>query len=160
MRFSIVGLLGLVAVAAVGIGALSNPNFVWTYLLYAAWLALLSLGLVVAVNARGSLQAFWIGFALAGFAWHYLSETESGFDDSPLSVCIPYVAAALGIEPVELWDPFAAGASGIPYYNLDALQWIIRVFAGTLIAVAGGILGRYCYGLRQEQEAGVAPQSR
>ena len=70
MRFSILGLLGLVAFAALGCAALQNSNDVWRTCLYSLAVGSLIAALVPAVLLTGRKRAFWIAFALVGWGYH------------------------------------------------------------------------------------------
>ncbi len=70
MRFSLLMLLGIVALAAVNIAALRTGDWFWCRLLFTLTLTVHLAAILGAVYRRGSVRAFWIGFAL--FGWTYL----------------------------------------------------------------------------------------
>ncbi len=67
-RFPIVGLLVLIAIAALGMAALANPSLWWAVLISYLTFAVL-LGTIVGVLVtRGPSRHFWIGAAVLGWA--------------------------------------------------------------------------------------------
>lgn len=69
-RVSISGLLGLVAVAAVGFAAIRIATPAWAGALYSLTFFLLVASLLGIGFGRGPRRVFWIGFALLG--WSYI----------------------------------------------------------------------------------------
>src|SRR5262245_29525728 len=68
-RVSIAGLMGAVAVVAVGCAALRSGSPVWHGTLLLATRAILGVALIGALCRQGEKRAWWIGFAL--FGWIY-----------------------------------------------------------------------------------------
>jgi hypothetical protein len=70
IRFTIGGLLAAVLFAAVSIAALRESTDLWDSGVFTAVLFLLLAALLLAVHRTGRQRAFWLGFAL--FGWAYL----------------------------------------------------------------------------------------
>jgi hypothetical protein len=68
-QVSLAGLLGLVAVAAVGLASLKYATVVWTSIAATLTLGLLLAAVLGAVFLRGKDRGFWAGFALFGIAY-------------------------------------------------------------------------------------------
>lgn len=69
-HFSLVSLLAVIAVAAIGCAALARPTEVWTSTAVTLCVALLFLALLKLVYCDRTRRAFWTGFVI--FGWGYL----------------------------------------------------------------------------------------
>ena len=69
-RMSIAGLLGIVAVIAIGLAGMRSASTLWTTAAATVTLALLLMALLASILLDGTERAFWAGFAL--FGWSYL----------------------------------------------------------------------------------------
>jgi hypothetical protein len=69
-RFTIAGLLGIVVFLAVGLAALRAATDAWDGGVFGVTLALLLVSVLLAVHRTGRRRAYWLGFAL--FGWAYL----------------------------------------------------------------------------------------
>src|SRR5690242_7812633 len=67
---TIAGLLGLVLVVGMGLAALKSSTVLWTTASTTLVLALLLTAVAGGIFLRGTDRAYWIGFAL--FGWAYL----------------------------------------------------------------------------------------
>jgi hypothetical protein len=65
MRFSILTLLGLVAVAATGTAALLNANDFWAKASYSIGFVTLLVAVIAGLTLRDGARAFWVGFAVS-----------------------------------------------------------------------------------------------
>ena len=151
MRFSILTLLVLVAYAAVGCVALTSVSVIWAALLATFAAVALCFAFVAAIMLRGRQQAFWIGFVSAGLLYQYLINNNGLAEDALLTD----IAAAMDIK-----DDFLSMEYGYQYTEFDVFNWSAQSLFQILLAYGGGLVARYCYGLRQKQEAGIALQSR
>ena len=70
MRFNIASLLVVVVFVAVGVAALRESSDLWESGIFTLTLAALLISILLAANRTESRRAFWIGFAL--FGWAYL----------------------------------------------------------------------------------------
>ncbi len=66
MRFSMKMLMGAFALLAAGGAAIFYPNEYLTTSFFTATLAILMFALAAAIVCRGSVRAYWIGFAVFG----------------------------------------------------------------------------------------------
>ena len=66
LRFSLRSILLAVALAALGTAALVNASQAWLCAIASLSLAVLLTGVTLALNTKGSLRAFWIGFLTWG----------------------------------------------------------------------------------------------
>lgn len=83
-RFSLLTLLGLIAVVAVACAALTNPTPLWACVVETGVLAMLTYGVLASVFQREVRRAFWIGLSIVGWGYVLLAAGRSGFD-SPVS---------------------------------------------------------------------------
>src|SRR5262245_27352384 len=69
-RFHIGTLVILVLVLGVGFAALRESNDIWDSGVFTLTLGILLISILLAVHRTGKRRAFWVGFAL--FGWAYL----------------------------------------------------------------------------------------
>src|ERR1700732_3970540 len=81
-RISIRKLMAYVAVIAVGIAALANPNTGWAVLFSAIFVTMLLTSILGVILCRGTKQAYWLGFGLFGWA-SYLTGSVMIFESLP-----------------------------------------------------------------------------
>ena len=72
-RFRVRRLMGLVLAVSLGLAALRQADALWDSLTLAATFGTLLVAVLLAIHRRGERRAFWIGFAL--FGWAYLAMT-------------------------------------------------------------------------------------
>ena len=70
LRFTIAGLLGVVAFAAVGFAALRSGSDLWASTIFTLTAATLATAVLLSIHRQGRARAFWIGVAL--FGWLHL----------------------------------------------------------------------------------------
>ncbi len=70
---SIAGLLAYVMFIAIGLTSLINANRLWFSVMFLIYLGSICFATVGAVLRRGPARAFWMGFALFGWAFFYYS---------------------------------------------------------------------------------------
>jgi hypothetical protein len=70
MKFSLLTLLGAVAIAAVGCAALANPGQTSAMAVVTGAIVLLLSAVLAAIYCKAAVRAFWLGFAICG--WSYL----------------------------------------------------------------------------------------
>lgn len=149
MKFSLLTLLGLVAVAAVGCAALAHPVRGSTVAVFTTTIVLLSSAVISATYCRAAVRAFWFGFAIMGWiywllVWVHLEEVSSRdtsllatswvldiLDDTKLGV-IPHDPL---IDPV--FDPRVD--AWLRFRQTGHCLWAL------LFALAGGVLARWLY---------------
>jgi len=67
LRFNIAGLLGIILILGVDLGALRESDDLWESGIFSLTLGILLTSILLAVHRTESRRAFWIGFAL--FRW-------------------------------------------------------------------------------------------
>lgn len=72
-QFSLRSLLGLVALVAAGCAALLYPSDLWASLAIYGVLVALAAAILGSIVRRGSAQSFWLGFALFGCGYMWLT---------------------------------------------------------------------------------------
>jgi hypothetical protein len=72
-RLSIAGLMGFVVVVAIGIGGLKAADPIWASSCYTLAFFSLIASVILAIQRRERKRAFWVGFAVAGWPFFYLS---------------------------------------------------------------------------------------
>ena len=90
-RFSLAGVLGFVAVFAIGLAALVNATTVWAGVAFTLTIGTL-LASVLAVILRGWRRGGWLGFALFGWGYFLLGNLSS-LGLAPNSWLLPDAAA-------------------------------------------------------------------
>ena len=182
MRFSILGLLGLVAFAAVGCAALRSPTELWRTCFYSVAVGSLIAALVPAALLTGRKRAFWIAFALVGWGYHlqftWLVRGESTLLTTKLldylarradSALVSYGSAPTPIidssddpanpeliMPSEYMEPVQPVA---PYNETrESFIGVGQSLITITFALLGGCLGLFCYSLRQRDDR-TAPQA-
>ncbi len=141
MRFSLLMLLGIVALIAVNIAALRTGDWFWCRLLFTLTLTVHLAAILGAVYRRGSERAFWIGFAL--FGWTYLSLANVPmFRLAEHQLFGSQVSNLLkGFTP-EANDGIAIESSG-SRIAIFSFRQIIHSASALLFASLGGLLGVY-----------------
>ena len=74
-RFSLAGMLGLLAACGVAFAAMRSPSNLWANALVTAALAALVIALINLRYSRDGRRAYWLGFALCG--WIYFAASYS-----------------------------------------------------------------------------------
>ena len=148
-RISLASLLGIVAVAGLGLAGLKSATVLWTTAATTVTLGLLLAAVLGAALLRGAERAFWLGFAL--FGWVYL-----------LLVDWSWIGAQVGhdltggfrelIDALFPSDPKLRNVSTTaPEYFAAARRRDIRIgntvqisrlFLCLLFALVGGLVGR------------------
>ena len=152
MRFSILTLLGLVAVAAVGCAALMQATYVWANVVYMGTFFVLWLGVVAAIYAVGPTRAFFVGFTICGLVFLYSRMFPFGMYFGT-HLLANYLYGLMGGKR----GVSAQGLDITPFGNFSSILYSLSSLA---FGCLGGLTARYFYWLRQKQEAGVAEQSR
>ena len=145
MRFSILTLLGLVAVAAVGCVALMNASQLWGHLAYTVAFVDLWLAVVVAAYQVGSKRAYCAGFAICGLASLY---TDGIADNGYLATHL--IASYLYSVTLGAAKEGSYAAHGLNEF--DYFRSIFHILFSIAFAFLGGLTARYFYSLRQKQE--------
>ncbi|MEX2431481.1 MAG: hypothetical protein WD645_06125 [Dehalococcoidia bacterium] len=83
MKFSLLTLLGIVAVVAVACAALTNPVQGWVTALVTTSILLLFGAVLFAIDCRGATRAFWRGFAIFGWGYSVLLWVGLGSELNP-----------------------------------------------------------------------------
>jgi hypothetical protein len=166
-RFSLAGLMGIVAVIALGCVGLVSASTFWTSAAATITLGLLLGAVLGAVLLRGAEQAFLLGFALFGIIYLLLVDWDwfggqlghdltAGLSDVAESIIpVPRVAMAPMIassparpSPAEPIDTYAAHS-----VKIGNFVQIGRMTLALLFALAGGIVGRLLFSRRHGQES-------
>lgn len=141
MRFSLLMLLVIVALAAVNIASLKTGDWLWCRLLFTLTLAVHLVAILGAVYRRGRVRAFWIGFAL--FGWTYLS-----LANVPMFRLAEY--QLLGTQVSYLLKDFTPeGNDGLVIdtggsrISIFSFRQIIHSTSALIFASVGGIFGVY-----------------
>src|SRR5438552_3256965 len=79
-RFSILSLMGLVGVIAIGIAALRSPSPLWANGLFTLAILACLASVIYAIYSKGRRRAFGVGFAICGWVNLTLSFAP-GFDN-------------------------------------------------------------------------------
>jgi hypothetical protein len=147
-RLTLSGMLGLIALVGLGLGALRSASVFWVSAVSWVLLFWLCAALLGVIFARGASRVFWTGFAL--FGWAYLVLVHSSLMSTTLSAEMStgvhhMIEAALPFDPNALpkgANPFdARHAHSVRLIRLRVLADLYSNFA---FAVTGGLLaGRF-----------------
>lgn len=176
-KFSLRALLVLVAVVAIGCFALITANELWLTLVFSLVVGLLLFALVAAVAFDGNNRAFWLSFALVGWAFFWIAEfsphasplvttkltillhdlvrsTENAPAQEPtIAIAQPYATPVQPYNP-----PQIAGQPGTLFVaptpitvkpDFNKFLPIANCLWTVLLAFGGGLLGRYLYARRR-----------
>jgi hypothetical protein len=81
MRFSIAWMMGFVLIAALGLGGLKGANTYWASGCCTLMFVVLIGAILNAIQGRGKSRAYWVGFAVAGWAYLVISIGSIGMTD-------------------------------------------------------------------------------
>ena len=151
MRFSILTLLGLVAVAALVTAALVEPTReIYGGLLPAFTVGCVLAGICGAIILTGGSRSFCIGFAVFGIGYvifaTFLREVVS--------------PGAASSYLYDLWRPW--GKKSLSNEEILRVNKVLRAIVVFTFSTIGGCTARYFYSLRQKQNAqagGIAKHS-
>ena len=133
-RLSIVGMMAVILSFGVALAALSRPNILWASAWFSVALAVLTVALIGACNARRRARGFWSGASIAGWVYLLLNfvpgfDTEMGLTTLPTAGLdllygwigpAPFTPGNLPSPPPLLsphMPPDASGITMIPYIS-------------------------------------------
>lgn len=162
-RFSLAGLMGIVAVIALGCVGLVSASTFWTSAAATIALGLLLGAVLGAVLLRGAEQAFLLGFALFGIIYLLLVDWDwfggqlghdltAGLSDVADSIIpFPRVATApmIASSPAR---PSPAEPIAAHSVKIGNFVQIGRMTLALFFALVGGIAGRLLFSRRHGQE--------
>jgi hypothetical protein len=73
LHFSIKGMLGAIALFAIGLTCLLNASSPWAGVAFSSLLSVLTVALIGVAYRRGDRRAFWLGLAICGWFYFMLS---------------------------------------------------------------------------------------
>ena len=119
IRFSISGLMGFIAIAAIGIVGLREGTEVWASLTFAVTTIALLMAFASLIYSQGAQRAGWAGFTL--FGWIYLvfafstwSGESPGIPSLPTSWLLTTVHNRIHAQPQYIPNPNYTGSPSIP----------------------------------------------
>jgi hypothetical protein len=159
VRFSIMGLMGVVLVAAIGLAALRNASETWAGFLLLATLGAFCVALVGAFCRGGAQRGAWIGFAV--FGWIYMGAAFEPYDLAPklpthslLEVLAPKFGADSG--PFQKTDESRRlGGGGFGrMFGADRANPFFQIghcLSALVAATLGALLGGWLFGLADKR---------
>ena len=159
MKFSILGLLGIVAFVALGLGALFNANDVWTKLIFTASVLLLFTSVVGAVYSHGAARAFWLGFAVFGIGYFLLywdavaGRAQELITHDAVMLAYNYIPKPSDVTDPKLHPTVQGQRSTLHYFNFRRIGHALWT---VMFGFAGGVIARWFHRRRQKQQP-VAP---
>ena len=163
IRFTLRHLLGSAALLALACGALRCPTHFCVSLTLSLALGVLVAALVAAAAFRGTRRAFWLSFAIAGWAHLILALTPwfaTGTSEILLSrYCLDQLAHPLGYSMPAGYSTheellrhavmeYGPGSPPDRYYKFIVIgQSILTLFLATM----GGLLGQYLCRLQRSR---------
>jgi hypothetical protein len=169
-RFSLAGLMGIVAVIALGCVGLVSASTFWTSAAATITLGLLLGAVLGAVLLRGAEQAFLLGFALFGVIYLLLVDWDwfggqLGHDlTAGLSDVAESIIPAPRVATAPITSPFPSPSPPVPglmepmetfaahSVKIGNFVQIGRMTLALLFALVGGIVGRLLFSRRHGQE--------
>jgi hypothetical protein len=136
-RFTIAGLLAFILFLGIGLAALRGATDEWDSGVFGLTLALFLISVARAVHRTGDRRAYWLGFALFGGAYLFLSLVppiesrlpttralaylDSKVADRPVGFTVAYAASGPGGSPVTL--NYSPGPGGGPGNSVQTLAF-------------------------------------
>ncbi|MEX2121209.1 MAG: hypothetical protein WD847_16570 [Pirellulales bacterium] len=159
MKFSLLTLLGAVAVAAVGCAALSHPVQGSAMAVFTAAILLLFGAVLAAICCGAAARLFWLGFAILG--WGYLllvwvcleNELEPNTDGRILATT--WGLDELAEATLEPWNLEEGGRVYIHRKVIAAWRCLLQIghtLWALVFAFVGGVLARWLY-VRRERHS-------
>jgi hypothetical protein len=184
VRFSISGIMGFIAIAAVGLVGLREGTEVWASLTFALTAIALLMAVPSLIYSQGAERAGWVGFTL--FGWVYLvfmfspwSYQSPGIPSFPTNWLLTTVHERIHAKPQYIPNPNYPGAQSIPGMSIPQFEmpqilkpgttyWMgnelnYRQVGHCLLALAFGALGTlwfrivYAFHARRRPAAGRPP---
>jgi hypothetical protein len=161
-RVSIAGLMGVVVLAALGFAAIRLGPEATSGAMTLVTCAVLLLAIVGAVSRQGGRRAWWLGFAL--FGWAYLVAAYFSSPDGPefptiaLSSAVAsragasdgFVADVRGVRAVGGMNGGGGGFGGGGVNTNVPHQWIAHCIWSLLFGLLGALLARLLFGSAPE----------
>jgi hypothetical protein len=140
LRILIVGLMGVVLIAALGMAALRNASEALAGVTYLMTAGMLSLAVVGIVCGNASERAWWLGFAL--FGWSYWSLVSRYWN---VTTPLPTTRLLQALEPrfgfvAQILNKNQEPSDRTAYFQVGQCLWTM------LAALIGGLLARVCFG--------------
>lgn len=154
-NFSLATLLMVTTCAAIGFLALIQAGWLWTRCVFFVALIILLSSLICVCFFRGSRRAFWIGFAIFGWA-HFLIFNLPMLQVAEFNM--------LERELIEVWSAMAQSGNDGVVINVSGAR--IAVFSfnrivvslmGLVFATLGGVIGLRVY---QSEESRLAKSAQ
>ncbi len=145
LRFSIVGLMGIVLASAVGLTALRNASKTWAGAMLLLTCGILALAVVGAIYRQGARRAWWLGFSIFGWGYMALSGcwSANGLTDLPTTEVLKILKPWLAVSPPPGGGRFGGGFGGGPlahgYEQAGHCLWAL------LAALLGGLLAAFSF---------------
>lgn len=176
LRFNISAILAAITVVAIGLAALREASEIWDSTLLTLSLGVLLVSVLLAIHREASRRAFWVGFALFGWAYVLLSLIPSVESrllttkiltrlDSKVQGRSAGIIQSVAFSPegtlvaagnpgqVRVWDAatgrLLSGWTGTTENFVRTGHSLIALLAAWM----GGLLSRLCHGRSQHQAA-------
>ena len=148
VRFSLLWLMALVLLVAVGFAALGNPTGLWASALFTLAVFLLCVAVLGAVFRHGRRRAFWVGFATFGLAYLVLTFVSAGLSPPPLltTELLAYMDRLMNNPFIITIDGTFAAPSprGIPITGPSSVAFhqVGHSLAALVFALVGSVVAR------------------
>ena len=142
-RFSIVAIFIITGVAAIGFTALRQGGWLWASIWFTLTLAINLTAILAVVYRVGANRAFWVGFALFGWAHfaivhhpHFRTVERFLFSRQLVNVLQAYFGGE------QVGASIAVGAGRVTVFTFTT---IVNSISGLACAVIGGMIGVLLY---------------
>jgi hypothetical protein len=167
-RITIGRLLLVIAHFGVGFAALRSPSWIWASTFFSFVVASMAAATLTVIYRRGSLQAFWTGYAVCGWLYLGLSIFQLGGSNlSPLMITTALMDLAyptidrlsgmnrIGASTESIWQYWSVPPQGAGPFNWavpEPYRAICHAIITPILALLGGLLARRLHRTRDELE--------
>jgi hypothetical protein len=161
VRFSLLSLFGLVALCAVGLGALASSSYPVASSFFTLTVISLCGAATAAIVAGGRQRAFWLAFTLVGWI-HFVLVLGPWFDDRTGEFMlsrhiIDALGSAMGHKVFDhqtmpgIWFnlPYATGSSSYRYLNFIVIGQCLLTLG---LAWTSAVVASYLYARRKHEQ--------
>jgi hypothetical protein len=155
-RLSIAGLMGIVAIASLGLTALRSDSPTWAGVMFLTTCAVLSLAVVGSLLREGKERTWWLGFAAFGWGYLALVFLVPSWSDLPITSLLDAIRTQINLpRGGNGWGRGLGGKGGNAFGGFggmmitpptDPYTQVGQCIFCLLLATAGGFLALLLFG--------------